>query len=92
MSLNSIRVGKLKLIKGNNSDPFSVYSIDDKNLNSISTIEKPRITKSKTVSFKGIEIIEVESYKKYNEIKCLSLESLENNCMKSYEECKCGIF
>ena len=92
MSLNSLRAGKIKLVKGNNIEPFSVYSIDDKNLNSISTIEKPRITKSKTVSFKGIEIIEVESYKKYNEIKCLSLESLENNCMKSYEECKCGIF
>ena len=92
MSLNSLRAGKIELIKGKNTEPFSAYSIDDKNLNSISTIEKPRITKSKTVSFKGIEIIEVESYKKYNEIKYLSLESLESNCMKSYEECKCGIF
>ena len=92
MSLNSIRAGKLKLIKGNKTEPFSAYLIDDKNMNSISTLEKPRISKSKTVSFKGIEIIEVESYKKYNEIKYLSLESLENNCMKSYEECKCDIF
>ena len=92
MSLNLIRARKLKQINGNNTEPFSLYLIDDKNINSISTIEKPRINKSKTVSFKGIEIIEVESYKKYNEIKYLSLESLENNCMKSYEECKCDIF
>ena len=80
--------------KGNNIEYVSISSGDDKafDSNTISSIDKPRITKSKTVSFKGIEVINVESYKKYNRVGYLTLESLENNCIKAYEECKCNIF
>ena len=95
MSLNSNRFNKLNKNKFEaNNDYFSLNSMDEKRLNrnTISTVEKERLTKDKTVSFKGIEIIEVESYKKYNQIPILSFESIESNCIKTYEECRCDIF
>ena len=95
MSLNSNRFKKLNKNKFEaNNDCFSLSSMDEKKLNrnTVSTIEKERLTKDKTVSFKGIEIIEVESYKKYNQIPILSFESIESNCIKAYEECRCDIF
>ena len=95
MSLNLNRIGKLNKNKFvANNDYFSVSSMDEKRLNrnTISTVEKERLTKDKTVQFKGIEIIEVESYKKYNQMPILSFESIESNCLKTYEECKCDIF
>ena len=95
MSLNLNRIGKLNKNKFvANNDYFSVSSMDEKRLNrnTISTVEKERLTKDNTVQFKGIEIIEVESYKKYNQMPILSFESIESNCLKTYEECKCGIF
>ena len=69
-------------------------STNDKNydFNTISTIEKERLTKNKTVSFGNIEIIEVESYKKYNQVRILTFESIESNCMKAYDFCRCVCF
>ena len=69
-------------------------STNDRNFdfNTISTIEKERITKSKTVNFGKIEIIDVESYKNYNKIHILTFESIENTCIKSCENCRCIIF
>ena len=97
MSLISNRNQKLRKLKSKSLSNDIIFSFisDEKNLdfNTISTIEKDRTTKyNKSVSFKGIEIIEVESYKKYNQIPILTLESIEANCVKAYEECKCDIF
>ena len=61
-------------------------SKDEKNFNTISTEDKGRIRKSKTVTFGEIETIDVESYKKYNE-DGISLENEEVGCMK-----KCGLY
>ena len=50
--------------------------------------------KIKKVSFKEdknlVTIIEVESYKKYNQVSTLTFESLESNCLKAYDECNCN--
>ena len=69
-------------------------STNDRNydFNTISTIEKERLTKNKTVSFGNIEIIDVESYKKYNQVRILTFESIESNCMKAYDFCRCVCF
>ena len=51
------------------------------------------VTKLKTVNFGDIEIVEVESYKKYNELDELSLEDNEIGCMKRCGiYCKCNLF
>ena len=51
--------------------------------------EKQGLNKIKKVTFNGVEIIDVESYKRYNQDGILFLESLEKNCM---DECKCNLF
>ena len=44
----------------------------------------------KTVTFNGVEIIDVESYKEYNQMNVLQLESLEKNS-NICKECNCTI-
>ena len=97
MSLRLSKPRKINKTKTFDKGIFKVITsmadkIMDFNTNSTIDKEKERITKNKTVSFKGIEIIEVESYKKYNQIPFLSLESIENDCIKAYEECRCILF
>ena len=70
-----------------NSDLFTLSSKDDGHFKTISTEEKERITKSKTVSFGEVKVIDVESYKKYNEFDGLIIEDKEIGCMK-----RCGIY
>ena len=84
---------KLKYKLNYNEELYSA-STNDKNydFNTISTIEKLRLTKNKNVSFGKIEIIDVESYKKYNQIKILTFESIESNCLKACDNCRCMIF
>ena len=74
-----------------NSDFFTISTKDEKNFNTLSLEENGRLTKSKTVTFGDIEIVEVESYKKYNEFNELSLEDNEIGCMKRCN-CKCNLF
>ena len=83
---------KLKYKLNYNEELYSA-STNDKNydFNTISTIEKLRLTKNKNVSFGKIEIIDVESYKKYNQIKILTFESIESNCLKACGNCRCVI-
>ena len=83
---------KLKYKLNYNEELYSA-STNDKNydFNTISTIEKLRLTKNKNVSFGKIEIIDVESYKKYNQIKILTFESIESNCIKACDNCRCMI-
>ena len=70
-----------------NSDFFTISTKDEKNHPTISGEEKGRLTKTKSVTFGDIEIVEVESYKKYNELDELSLEDKEIGCMK-----RCNIY
>ena len=76
------------------NEEFYTASTIDKNfdINTISTLEKERLSKNKKVEFGNIEIIEVESYKKYNQIRILSFESIESNCLKAYDYCQCVTF
>ena len=54
--------------------------------------ETIKVKKSKTVNFKGIEIIEVESYKQYNLLDDFPVESNEYGCIERCGvECKCNI-
>ncbi len=75
-----------KKITGN-SDFFTISSKDEKIYNTISTDEKGRLTEipKKSVSFGKVEVIEVESYKEYNQLD-LSYE-IEEGCIK-----RCGIY
>ena len=88
--MNKIKKLKKKLIF--NEELYSA-STNDKNydFNTISTVEKLRITKNKTVTFGKIDIIEVESYKKYNQIKIMTFETIESNCSKACDNCRCMI-
>ena len=55
--------------------------------------EKLKPNKSKTVNFNGVEIIDVESYKSYNQLSgTVRLESLENNIIQDCKSCNCIIF
>ena len=65
-------------------------SIDSRQTN-ITTDEKPKPNKNKKVYFIGVEIIDVESYKEYNQMNILKLESFENN-IKVCKECNCTMF
>ena len=72
---------------------LTISSKDVRPFNTIESIEKGRITKSKTVTFGEVEIVDVESYKKYNELNELSLEDKEIGCSKKCSiYCQCNIF
>ena len=76
------------------SKTFSVTSKDVDIYNTLSTTEdKNKTRKSKTVSFGDTEIIEVESYKLYNQLDELSLEDIERHHIRCCgNHCKCEIF
>ena len=80
-----IKINKLK-IKSN--DFFSIETKQTQE-NSLLGEEKPKVNRIKKVSFNGVQIIEVESYKKYNQESYLIFESLDKNCL---DECNCSIF
>ena len=88
--MNKIKKLKKKLIF--NEELYSASTNDKNNdFNTISTVEKLRITKNKTVTFGKIDIIEVESYKKYNQIKIMTFETIESSCSKACDNCRCMI-
>ena len=77
-----------------NSDYFTISSKDEKVFNTISTNEKGRSSlPSKSVSFGEVKIIEVESYKYYNQLDLTDEIISEENCMsRCGTYCKCNIF
>ena len=76
-----------------NSNFNTINSKEETNFNTISVQDKERITNPKVVSFGQIEIINVESYKKYNGLEGISLEDKEVGCMKKCSiYCKCDIY
>ena len=75
------------------SKTISTASKEFDTINTISTEEKEKVRKTKVVNFGEIEIIDVESYKKYNQLNEIILEDRENcflNCYGNF--CICGIF
>ena len=79
---------KLNTTKINNIDSSS---IDSKQTN-ISNDENLKQNKIKTVFFNSVEIIDVESYKKYNQEGILKIETIEKNCVHKCKDCNCTIF
>ena len=65
-------------------------SLDSNNTSASSTLngEKQKKNKNKKVNFNGVEIIDVESYKLFNQ-KDTCFESLESNTVES---CNCNVF
>ena len=74
---------KNKLILG-----FSSFDSNQTSASSTLDGEKPKKSINKKVIFNGVEIIDVESYKLFNQ-KDLCFESLESNTI---EECNCSVF
>ena len=67
-------------------------SIDtNQTLDRFSLIKKNKY-KNKKVAFNGVEIIDVESYKKYNMKGNLILEKDENTNLNDCKSCDCNIF
>ena len=79
-----------KIIDRKNMLNVASSFLDSNNTSASSTVngEKQKKCINKKVIFKGVEIIEVESYKLYNQ-KDTSFESLESNTVES---CNCNVF
>ena len=88
MSLVKIYSKKLKKTKINNID----FSSFDSNQTNISKDENLKQNIIKTVFFNSVEIIDVESYKKYNQEGILKLETIEKNSILECKDCNCTIF
>ena len=78
-----------KLDKKNKLNAVS-SSLDSNNTSASSTLngEKQKKIINKKVNFNGVEIIDVECYKLFNQ-KDTCFESLENNTVES---CNCNVF
>ena len=75
------------------SKTISTASKELDNINTISSEEKEKVRTKKVVSFGEIEIIDVESFKKYNQLDIIIFEDRENSCMECYGNfCNCEIF
>ena len=75
------------------SKTISTASKELDNINTISSEEKEKVKTKKVVAFGEIEIIDIESYKKYNQLDILIFEDRENSCMECYGNfCNCEIF
>ena len=75
------------------SKTISTASKELDNINTISSEEKEKVRTKKVVSFGEIEIIDVESFKKYNQLDEIIFEDRENSCMECYGNfCNCEIF
>ena len=66
-------------------------SIDSKQTN-ISNDENLKQNIIKKVFFNGVEIIDIESYKKYNQEGILKLEAIEKSSILECKGCNCIIF
>ena len=72
---------------------YEFYSYDSRTTNQTSEeIVKKKKNVNKKVSFVGVEIIDVESYKQFNKLdNVLEFETVENQCFGNCEDCKCTI-
>ena len=79
-----------KKINKNQVNCIDSSSIDSKQTN-ISNEENLKPNKIKTVFFNSVEIIDVESYKKYNQEGILKLEAIEKSSIHECKVCNCTI-
>ncbi len=69
-----------------------VYSSFDSKQTNITSKEISKEIKTKKVFFNRVEIIDVQSYKKYNQTCNLKLETIEKNTIDECRICNCSIF
>ena len=68
-------------------------SIDYSSFDSKQTAERSiKLNNNKKVSFNGVEIIDIESYKKFYQSGNLKLETIEKNIFDDCKSCNCTIF
>ena len=77
---------KILLPKRNNNN--NLTSFDSKQTN-ITNKEISKVNKNKTVLFNGVEIIDVQNYKRYYQTGSLKLEAIENNTVNECKVCNC---
>ena len=84
----------LSNLANNISKTFSMSSKEVDIYNTLTTTEdKNKRRKSKVVSFGDTKIIDVESYKTYNQLNELSLGEIEHHPIKCCGiQCKCEVF
>ena len=72
---------------------YEFYSFDSRTTNQTSEeIVRKKKNSNKKVSFVGVEIIDVESYKQFNKLdNTLEFETVENQYLGKCEDCKCII-
>ena len=84
-------IASLKKEKNNKRILPDFNSFDSNQTNSTNN-ESQRISNLKKVYFNGVEIIDVESYKRFYQIGILKLESLENDSSNICKSCNCAIY
>lgn len=68
-------------------------SIDYSSFDSKQTAERSiKLNNNKKVYFNGVEIIDIESYKKFYQSGNLKLETIEKNIFDDCKSCNCTIF
>ena len=89
----SSNISSPKIIK-ENAFNLILIPLESKPTYESSNFSEEKSTKNtkKKVTFNGVEIIEVESYKIYNHEGILTLESLEKNALNECKVCNCKIF
>ena len=84
-------IASLKKEKNNKRILPDFNSFDSNQTNSTNN-ESQRISNLKKVYFNGVEIIDVESYKRFYQIGILKLESSENDSSNICKNCNCAIY
>ncbi len=69
-----------------------LHSSYDSRQTNITNEDKNKFCKIKSVYFNGVEIIDVESYKRYNQEGPVKLEAIENNIINDCKVCNCSMF
>ena len=80
------------LKKEKNRKTFPDFNSFYSNQTNSTNNESQRISNLKKVYFNGVEIIDVESYKRFYQIGILKLESLENDSSSICKNCNCAIY
>ncbi len=89
----SSNISSPKIIKENTSN-LVLIPLESKPTYESSNFSEEKSNKNtkRKVTFNGVEIIEVESYKIYNQEGILTLESLEKNALNECKVCNCNMF
>ena len=80
------------LKKEKNRKTFPDFNSFYSNQTNSTNNESQRISNLKKVYFNWVEIIDVESYKRFYQIGILKLESSENDSSNICKNCNCAIY